>query len=89
MRARERGENYCTAWVLCQYCISADPFDSVQRKKFVSPKKKKKKCRNGFGRALVMEKNPCFPKLMSSMVTDSFLWEIWIFDLFLLRQSRI
>lgn len=34
------------AWVLCQYCNNTegnDPFDSIHRKKLLSPEKKKKK----------------------------------------------
>lgn len=43
VRAWER--NYCTAWVLCRYCNNteiSDPFDFIHRKKFVSPRKKKR-----------------------------------------------
>lgn len=74
VRAWEREGNYCTAWFFCWYFNStekSDPFDSVQRKKVVSPKKDKSS--NSFLRALLMEKKPCFPKLISSMVADSFL----------------
>lgn len=51
VRAWEREGNYCTAWVLCQDCNStekSDPFDSVQRRKFVSPKKRKRNAATAF-----------------------------------------
>lgn len=46
VRAWEREGNYCTALVLCRLCNSterSDLFDSIHRKKFVSPEKKEKK----------------------------------------------
>lgn len=72
--AWEREENYYTASGLCLYCNStekSDAFDSIQRKRFVSPKKEIQQ--QLFLRSLLMEKKPHFPKLISSMVTNSFL----------------
>lgn len=74
VRAWEREGNYCTTWVLCQYCNSTEKKRSFR---LCSEEKvcvtEKEKCSSSFLRALLIENKSFFLKLISSMVAGSFL----------------